>query len=1136
MATALDRSPIIAPLPERNQADAIGKVSAASDARFVVEQHMQRLRARRRIELIWEKLLLHIDGSGDFQWADIYDDTRVEIPRYVSEYRKTENLLRLVVANAVTHHTTMPLRYFSDSSLDRRARQKSMVDMVWINDLADKQDFNDLFSQALHLAMPAGFCFDSETEVLTESGFKFFKDVDIESDLIASLDPATGKLTYAKAVAKQEYPYDGLMLHWESRFIDLMVTPEHRMLTYQRQREVARAGVPAGAWVPPYHNGDPEKRTGELRFVSAFDAAQQGEIWVRKDAVWEGEEPETFVLPAPTRSKYGPRSHNDPAEIDIEDYLRFMGWYLSEGSFSYGRYYQVALTQQDNAVRGELGDLLARVTGGRPRHKNIQVVVDDKRLCEYVKQFGHSWEKFVPPNIKALSPRLIRIFLDALFSGDGSIRDGRWTAYYTSSRQLCDDVQELLLKVGLSFSTRKRDGGVDCGEVNGVRIKSRRDSYELSVNHENLRPRIKGKPGVVAYKGTVWDLSVPPNGTLFVRRRGKVVWSGNCPVHAYWRDDVVRDFYEPISYGPSAGEGDGALEAMGLQEPSRGMIDCWVGNPFSTVFNTGAKRGSVQWCSYDRLLSADAVRDHFGHIKGVSGLQGSTRINSASEFQRIAQSWQLDGLGMHGSPVMTNGGGDGEELLSVICRETAPGIDSRYPNGRLQIVAVPGEVDSRKGSMNAGHAIQLASQELPARDFSWTNFYSDTRGSDIHGKPWVEDLDQIQVDLNIALSKRWETINKMIESPIVAPGGAIGEDMTDLGGYNLLEVEPSLATWRPRVMEWPQGVLQALDKEIAERRQGIYTGGGYQASSRGESPGSRMAYRAILALQQADNTVHGPVNMRFKRSACDFAARCWSQMKTYGDVPWMVNITGDKYAHLVESYIDNSRLSDDPPKFKLVNAFGTSPEMRAQEVLELMQLKGADGIPFMTTEEGRRQYPNQMIFDSEGDPKAVQRRRAMTVAAQIHHLAQKYRDKTGMEEQEPAHPMVQQAAQELFYFLEQRFPRLRDDDLNAHLASLSEITQDETADPIARLAAMQRQGMYFQWQAMMAGGQGAPMGMPAPQGQMQLGSGQSQRPGGPESMDPRAVAAEMQSGGRANGPTLSQSGDEDGRVIAATAR
>ena len=720
-----------------NQLDAMGKVTKESVARTIMEGHKKGLDSRRERDLISEKIMLHIDGSGDFQWADIIYGIRVEIPRLISEYRKQENILRLVVDNAVAHHTTMPLRYFAESSADREAREKAMVDAIWLNYLAHEQDFNGLMAQAMYLAMPCGFC----------------------------------------------------------------------------------------------------------------------------------------------------------------------------------------------------------------------------------------------------------------------------------------------------------------------------------------------------------------------------------PLHAYWVEGVDNDWFEPIQPGQTSETQPPGAQPQ-KQGVTQGMIDCWVGNPFTTVFDRNARTNSIHWCSYERILPADRIRAHFGHIPGVSELQGTRRLPASSDFQMIARNWYQAGVGVHGSPILEQRREEGDEMMSMIVREIAPGLSPEYPEGRLQIIAVPGEIETRRGRASSGIAHLIADQPLPGGDFSFELFYSHHRYGDIHGKPWPEDIDAIQVDLNIALSKRWEVINRMVEAPIVAPGGAISEDMADLDGYSILEIEPSLANWRPRVMEWPSSILTALNEEVNERRQAMYTGGGYQASSRGEAPGSRTAYRAILALQQADNTIHGPVNMRFRKSACNFGRKCHRQFKAFGDVPWLVRILGDEFSWMAQSYVDRDMLSDLPPRYKLVNAFGSSPEMQAQEVLELMTTKGADGVPFLSTREARKQYPNQRIFDNAGDPKALQMRHAKTVAKKFHEYAESYREQTKLEEMDPRHPWVQQAATQIFQMIEGQYPRLRDDDLTAHISRLSEITQDDTADPIARVAAGFRQGLYYEWQASIAL-QNAGSSRPPAGASGGGGGGGAERPNKPKAMSPQGVGAAM---------------------------
>lgn len=698
---------IIAPAPAENELDRLGAVSAASIARRVWEDHVRQKRARRQLELMWEKYLLHIDGSGDSQWADIYYGQICEIPRLLSPYRKSENILRNLVRNAVAHHTAVPLQYFALASADREAREKALMDTLWANHLANEQDFNGLFALALALAMPAGFC----------------------------------------------------------------------------------------------------------------------------------------------------------------------------------------------------------------------------------------------------------------------------------------------------------------------------------------------------------------------------------PVHAYWRDDTAFDWYDPVAPAESGG--------LDMFTPGPGSIDTFVGNPWDTVFDPTARRGSWRWWSYVRLLPAEAVRRFFDHVPAARTLEGSTRLRSTSEFQRIARSWLVGSLGAHGRPLIEGGGAlrDDEELITLCFREDAPGGPG--DPGRLRIVAVPGEQASGWAS-EGRHVVLLADQPLPGGDVSGTVFYSDERGSDVHGRPWVEDKDDLQIDLNLALSKEWEMLVKQAEAPIITPAGAIPDEMAEIGGYKLIETEPALANWRPRVVEWPQYVVMALRAKIQDLRRQLYTLGGYQAVSRGEAPGSRTPYRAILALQQADRTIHAPVNQLFQRAAITFMQRCWKQFKAYGDVGWLVSVAdiGAEYAHLAEPYIDKTKLSDRPPRYRLINSFGSSPELLMQEILQLVQTRGADGMPFLSTEEARRAWPHRIMFDQPGDPRAVQRRRARTIAAYAPTLARRYRELTGFDE--AALPVawraqaIEQIGRQLAFAgivigteivepgLEQRFPRLRDDDLDAHITAYTEITQDETADPLARAMLRARQELYFEWQAAMA--------------------------------------------------------------------
>src|SRR5690349_16057720 len=91
---------------EKNQADALGDRTSRERATAVYDAHRKALQSRRRRDLTGEKILLHIEGSGDNQWADLYRGQRVAIPREVSEFRVSEPLLGTIVENQVAYHCT----------------------------------------------------------------------------------------------------------------------------------------------------------------------------------------------------------------------------------------------------------------------------------------------------------------------------------------------------------------------------------------------------------------------------------------------------------------------------------------------------------------------------------------------------------------------------------------------------------------------------------------------------------------------------------------------------------------------------------------------------------------------------------------------------------------------------------------------------------------------------------------------------------------------------------------------------------------------------------------------------------------------------------------------------------------------
>jgi len=71
-------------------------------------------------------------------------------------------------------------------------------------------------------------CYDQETEILTSKGWRKFAVLTDEQ--VAQVDPQTLEMTFTRPLAKIAYRYSGPMYRYHSDCVDLLVTPDHRML------------------------------------------------------------------------------------------------------------------------------------------------------------------------------------------------------------------------------------------------------------------------------------------------------------------------------------------------------------------------------------------------------------------------------------------------------------------------------------------------------------------------------------------------------------------------------------------------------------------------------------------------------------------------------------------------------------------------------------------------------------------------------------------------------------------------------------------------------------------------------------------------------------------------------------------
>lgn len=93
-------------------------------------------------------------------------------------------------------------------------------------------------------------CFSADTEVLTNLGWKFFKDLD-GTEQVAQFEPEGEIIELVKPVEHIKYPFNGNLVHLKTRSIDLLVTPDHRCLL--KDVETGEYKVALAKDYPPDH-------------------------------------------------------------------------------------------------------------------------------------------------------------------------------------------------------------------------------------------------------------------------------------------------------------------------------------------------------------------------------------------------------------------------------------------------------------------------------------------------------------------------------------------------------------------------------------------------------------------------------------------------------------------------------------------------------------------------------------------------------------------------------------------------------------------------------------------------------------------------------------------------------------------
>lgn len=347
-------------------------------------------------------------------------------------------------------------------------------------------------------------CYSSDTEFLTESGWKTFDT--ISNEKLATVNPKTFRLEYQVPLEKFDSFYNGNMYHLTGTHLDCLVTGNHKMFIQKEERKT--------------------KKQTNWNFQEACKL------------------PDTFQIIRTISPKIRnfKQVHN-LFGIDIRAYLRLMGWYVSEGSVAKRRKNKEASVLSISQLKG--GKIHNNFSKLKNKYKS-QIKINE--YCYYRKQYDryemiwtiphrelaktfvnecgeYAKNKKLPRWIFNLSSRMMKILLNALIEGDGTkYRPDNSCIYYTSSKQLANDVQELAFLCGYETSLwgpyiSKTQTGKTC-DMYQIHINKTRTQTKRIIRNQNIK-----KLPVKNYRIVCFSV---PNSILITRRNGKISIQGNC--------------------------------------------------------------------------------------------------------------------------------------------------------------------------------------------------------------------------------------------------------------------------------------------------------------------------------------------------------------------------------------------------------------------------------------------------------------------------------------------------------------------------------------------------------------------------------------------------------------------------------
>lgn len=325
------------------------------------------------------------------------------------------------------------------------------------------------------LATDGHHCYDSETEILTENGWKHFYDLSYE-DKVAAVDIKTKEVKFEVPQDIFSDNYNELLYHIKGQQLDLLVTKGHRMVVSQKR--------------------NPKIGFGEFEFQTVEEVQGQTRKYLKSGQI------------------------NNTTKLEPK-FAQLLGFFIGDGHAATKNTISFHI-KKDREI-----NFLQQLDLSIKSNKNNRFDITDHALGQWFRDncYNKNGEKKLPDNYLQYSREDFLNLLEGLKNSDGTTKRNTFV-YYTTSPILKNQLLALAAIHNSVFTVSVKNWNNTNWSPLFILTFSNRNSPEVALSQKNRS--LTYVENYVPYTGKVYCVTVS-TGAIIVKRNDKVAVSGNTP-------------------------------------------------------------------------------------------------------------------------------------------------------------------------------------------------------------------------------------------------------------------------------------------------------------------------------------------------------------------------------------------------------------------------------------------------------------------------------------------------------------------------------------------------------------------------------------------------------------------------------